>query len=303
MLYHTTPVDEITGIPALEKAGVRLLVKREDMNHPEISGNKWWKLKHNIDEALRRQAPVVTFGGAWSNHIYATAAACAEVGLRAVGIIRGEEVSPLNSTLAFAKARGMELHFIDRKSYRAKHTPAFQSRLRQTLGDFYLIPEGGTNDLAVQGCAEFAREQLSPIPFDHLFLAVGTGGTLAGVASGLNGSRRISGVSVLKDGAFLKGEVARILRHRHDDGGPGNWNVLTQYHLGGYAKTTADQLSFIREIQRRYDLPLDHVYTSKVLLAIIAEASNGTFRRGEVVLLLHTGGLQGSRDLHDVKGP
>lgn len=234
---------------------------------------------------------LLTFGGAFSNHIYATAAAAFESGMSSIGIIRGEEPSEANATLQFASHHGMELHFVSREAYRKKTDPAFITELKQRFGSFFLIPEGGTNHLAVKGCAEFAEEKLGRLEFDHLFLAVGTGGTMAGIICGFKGSRNITGVPVLKNGSFLESEVNALvlkfskMQYR-------NWALLTEYHHGGYAKTTPALLDFMTEMQR-CDIPLDHVYTAKVLWAIIQEAERGNFSVGEKVLMLHTGGLQG----------
>src|SRR5690606_18399388 len=210
MSYETTPVKEIRGIREIDRAGIRLLVKREDMNHRHISGNKWWKLKYNMIAAKDHGGPILTFGGAWSNHIYATAAAAAEADIPAIGLIRGEASRELTPTLQFARDKGMELHFVERSRYREKNEPAFQEELKRKFGYYYLIPEGGTNELAIAGCEEFAFNVLRPIAFDQLFLAVGTGGTLAGMVTGFAGDRKITGVSVLKGGQFLSDAIATM---------------------------------------------------------------------------------------------
>jgi len=171
-IYIETPVFELKEA-LLEEAGLRLFIKREDLNHPEIAGNKWWKLKYNIAEALNLNCEtLLTFGGAYSNHIYATAAAALETGLKSIGIIRGEETLPLNSTLSFAKMKGMQLHYISREEYRHKTEEEFIKNLRRQFGHFYLIPEGGSNELAVKGCAEFGVNLLSEIHFDYVCLPV-----------------------------------------------------------------------------------------------------------------------------------
>ncbi|HEY0744038.1 MAG TPA: 1-aminocyclopropane-1-carboxylate deaminase/D-cysteine desulfhydrase, partial [Chryseosolibacter sp.] len=170
LAYSETPVQEIFHGVA-DRAGIRLLIKREDLNHPFVSGNKWWKLKYNLEEAIRlRHKTVITFGGAYSNHIFSTAAAGKEIGLNAIGIIRGERVEPLNTTLAFAESNGMKLLFISREAYRNKGDVSFIQGLHEKFGDFFLIPEGGTNEFAVKGCKEFASEKLSSIAFDALML-------------------------------------------------------------------------------------------------------------------------------------
>lgn len=278
----------------LDKAGIRLLVKREDRNHPFISGNKWWKLKYNIEEALKQHRTVLTFGGAYSNHIYAVAAAAKEHGLSSIGIIRGEETLPLNATLSFAMANGMHLHYVSREEYRQKHDPEFVQMLHERFGEFYLIPEGGTNNLAVRGCAEFASEILLPIDFDHLLIPVGTGGTMAGIVCGLQGQRKVTGVPVLKNGEFLKTWIDKLIRESPKPAAYENWALLTSYHHGGYAKVTNELLDFIKTIKAEHDLPLEHVYTGKLLWAVMKEIETGQFTRGTTVLAVHTGGLQGS---------
>lgn len=291
--YKKTPVQEIRHHPILEKAGVRVFVKREDLNHADIAGNKWWKLKYNLEAAVaERHDTVLTFGGAYSNHIYATAAYAHALKLRSIGIIRGEEINPLNPTLEFASNHGMHLEYLSRTDYRLKDTLPFLEELKRRWGRFYLIPEGGTNALAVRGCAEFAETQLANIEFDHLFLPVGTGGTTAGVITGLHDTRNIVGVAVLKNGEFLRSEVAKLIE---DSSGLSysRWSILTAYHHGGYAKTSQELLSFIAEMNEIYKLPLDHVYTGKMLWAVFREIESGRIRRGERVLALHTGGLQG----------
>jgi 1-aminocyclopropane-1-carboxylate deaminase len=290
--YRATPIQEI-GHQAFKKAGVRLLVKREDQNHPFASGNKWWKLKYNIEEAKRKNKKLLlTYGGAYSNHIYATAALAREHQLKSVGIIRGEKVLPLNSTLAFAESQGMRLHFIDREMYRAKDDNNVIKHLEDQYGDFYRIPEGGTNGLALKGCVEFIQRELTKIEFNYLCLPVGTGGTIAGIICGLAGQRKILGVSVLKNGEFLNDEIKKMIK---DFSGElyANWSLLTSYHHGGYAKSTKELLHFIQQMNEMYNLPLDHVYTGKLFWALVKEAEEGTFKRGSTVLALHTGGLQG----------
>jgi len=292
--YNQTPIQELIGYRALERAGVRILVKREDLNHPYVSGNKWWKLKYNLEAAIiARHHKILTFGGAFSNHIHATAAAAKEMNLKAIGIIRGEETLPLNPTLRFAVENGMELSYVNRAAYRKKNTREFFDEIHEQFGDFYLIPEGGSNLLAVKGCAEFATKELMPIDFDHLLLPVGTGGTLAGLICGLEGRKNIFGVPVLKGGGFLEKDVEMMVR---DFSGTtfGNWSLLTEYHHGGYAKVTNELLAFMQEIKNAHNLPLDHVYTGKLFYAVIKEVEAGSFARGSTLLVLHTGGLQGA---------
>jgi 1-aminocyclopropane-1-carboxylate deaminase len=295
--YRTTPIQLLTDHPVLLEAGIALLVKREDMNHPRVSGNKWWKLKYNLEAAVEQgYETVLTFGGAYSNHIYATAAAAAECGLKSIGIIRGEETLPLNQTLSFAKLNGMRIHYVSRGEYRTKDSKEFVEYLNHTFGRFFLIPEGGSNLLAVKGCAEFAEKELSGINFDHLALPTGTGGTIAGLICGLKGEKNIVGISVLKDGRFVSDEVKKLafaFSRQHFN----CWSIQNGYHHGGYAKVTQELRSFIHQMDLLYNLPLDPVYTAKAFWAVLKEAEAGAFKRGDSVLFLHTGGLQGREGL------
>jgi 1-aminocyclopropane-1-carboxylate deaminase len=290
--YRETPIQTFDH-PSCKHAGVQLLIKREDLNHSAVSGNKWWKLKYNLEVAESSgQEKILTFGGAYSNHIYATAAATKLLSLSSVGIIRGEQTLPLNPTLQFAKDQGMNIHYVSRTEYRNKETPEFINMLKDKFGDFFLIPEGGSNALAVKGCAEFAEQQLAHIDFDHLLMAVGTGGTIAGIITGLGGNKSIIGVPVLKNATFLKDDIARLIHAFSGKSFP-NWSLLTGYDEGGYAKHTLRLRTFIAEVMRTHGIPLDHVYTGKLFFALIREIEAGAFRRGSTILALHTGGMQG----------
>ena len=289
--YTETPVVQLHA-NFLKSSGVKLFVKREDQNHPTISGNKWWKLKYNLEEAANKNHDtVLTFGGAYSNHIFSTAAAAKEANLKSIGVIRGEETLPLNKTLSFAQAQGMQLHYISPETYREKNTSEFIQDLHKRFGGFYLIPEGGTNQLAMKGCAEFASIHLSKIEFDYLCLPVGTGGTMAGVVCGLTTDKTVIGVSVLKEGSFLKDDIESLTK-AYSGKSFNNWSVLTEYHHGGYAKSSKELLEFIGRMKKDYDLSLDHVYTGKLFWAVMKEIEKGNFRKNSTLLLLHTGGLQ-----------
>ncbi|MFN5430638.1 MAG: 1-aminocyclopropane-1-carboxylate deaminase/D-cysteine desulfhydrase [Cyclobacteriaceae bacterium] len=286
--YSKTPIQELES-QLFERHGIRVLVKREDLNHPFVSGNKWWKLKYNLEEAVRLDHDVLlTFGGAYSNHIFATAAAGRELGLKTIGIIRGEEVLPLNHTLAFAKSCGMKLHYISREVYRKKTKPGFIEQLFNEFGNFYLIPEGGTNDLAIKGCAEFANQLRLEISFDYLCLSIGTGGTMAGIIEGMNSSKNLIGFSSLKGGEFLVEEIRGMTSPEIT-----NWSVNSDYHFGGYGKATSELKNFITKINDIHQLPLDIVYTSKMFFGVLDLITKGYFKKGSTVLVLHTGGLQG----------
>lgn len=283
-----TPIVPIRDSLLAEK-GVELLIKREDLNHPIISGNKWRKLKYNLLEAKKQgYSKLLTFGGAFSNHIYATAGAGKEFGFETIGIIRGEEHLPLNPTLSFAIASGMHLEYMDRATYRSKSAPEVINLLKQQFGDFYLIPEGGTNSLAIQGCEEIIPE--IEVDFDYLCCPVGTGGTMAGLISGLDGRSKVIGFSSLK-GDFLTAEVANLLKESDMD--YDNWSVNTAYHFGGYARTKPALLEFMNGFEKRHQIPLDPVYTAKMMFGIYDLAQSGFFPTGTRIIAVHTGGLQG----------
>jgi len=290
LTYFDTPIFEISTSVS-QMAGLRVIVKREDLNHPSVCGNKWWKLKYNLERAEREgQDTLLTFGGAYSNHIYATAAAAKELGFKSIGVIRGEAALPLNPTLSFAKECGMNLHFLSREDYRKKSEGSFVESLTARFGDFYLIPEGGSNSLAVKGCVEFAKEKLSSVDFDYLCLATGTGGTLAGIIEGLDGKQNVVGFSVLKNGDFLNEEVRGYLEHSGKE--YSNWNIQTGFHFGGYAKQTPELNQFILEMKQHHHLPLDPIYTGKMTAGVFDLMKKNYFARGSTILLIHTGGLR-----------
>jgi 1-aminocyclopropane-1-carboxylate deaminase len=293
--YRETPIVEICH-PLIEKSGIRLLLKREDLNHDTVSGNKWWKLKYNLIEARRQlKNTLLTFGGAYSNHIYATAAAAGVLGFRSIGVIRGEATYPLNPTLEFAARQKMSLIYLSREAYRHKTEPETLDSLRKLAGDFYLIPEGGSNSFAVQGTTEFAR-QLFDTSFDCALVAVGTGGTLAGMINGFEGRRQIIGVPVFKGGDYLVDQI-KILSRDETSCDFDNWRLWTEYHHGGYAKTSPELIAFMKDFRDTSGVPLDHVYTGKLLYAIFCEVKKETFARGTTLLAIHTGGHQGAKPL------
>lgn len=284
--YTPTPVQEIHD-PIMDAAGVRLLIKREDLNHSYVSGNKWWKLKYNLEEATRTgKKTLLTFGGAFSNHIFATVAAAQELGFESIGIIRGEETLPLNRTLSFAAERGMKLHYVSREQYRNKTETEFIDQLHQQFGDFYLIPEGGANELAVKGVTEFAKTLGND--FDYLCCSCGTGGTLAGLIQGVPKNKTILGFSSLKGGEFLNQKVKRWLPEQSD-----NWKIITDYHFGGYGKATYTLEEFKTNFERKNRIPLDPVYTAKMMAGIFDLVQKRFFKTGASLLAIHTGGLQG----------
>jgi 1-aminocyclopropane-1-carboxylate deaminase len=281
--YSETPIIQLHDF-ALESANVKLFVKREDLNHKTVSGNKWWKLKNNFEEALRLKFDrILTYGGAFSNHIYATAAAANEVGIHSVGIIRGEPVTPLNPVLRFATDQGMELYYLPRADFRRKTDTAEVDKLLRLFGPFYLMPEGGTNELAITGVEEFGSQL--PDHFDFICCPVGTGGTLTGLVRGLRGRSNILGFTVLKGGEEWINEI-NALRPCYS-----NWSLINDYHLGGYAKTTSALNDFMDRFTMAHRIPLEHVYSGKMFYGIFDLLQKGFFRPGSSILALHTGGI------------
>jgi 1-aminocyclopropane-1-carboxylate deaminase len=280
-----SPVREVLD-ERLVPFGVRLYLKRDDLIHPEIPGNKWRKLRYNL-AAAREQGhrTLLTFGGAYSNHIRAVAAAGHYFGFATIGVIRGEERLPLNPTLAYATDRGMRLRYMDRTSYRAKADKEVVDRLRREFGDFYLVPEGGSNALALRGCVELPGE--ITFGFDHICCATGTGGTLAGIALGLTGGQRAIGFSALKGGAFVAGEVRRLQAEYGQV--TANWSVETGYHFGGYARRDTELDDFIRDFEERHAIPLEWVYVAKMLYGVFDLVRSGHFMAGSSIVAVVTG--------------
>ena len=277
--------------------GVSLSIKRLDLIHPFVSGNKYYKLKYNFIQAKKEGLQkILTFGGTFSNHIHATAALADQSGLNSIGIIRGEETLPLNPTLSFAKEKGMEIVYWDREKYRLKHTEGVLKELQSEFGSFYLIPEGGTNDLAVRGTSEILSEQ--DLMNDQIALCIGTGGTFAGLASAISPHQNLLGFSSLK-GDFIQEEIKMLLR-RYEIHPHGTFQVLDQYHFGGYAKHSPFLLSFILEFYKQTSIPLDPIYTGKMMFGLMDLVEKDFFKPGTSILAIHTGGLQGIRGFNQL---
>lgn len=295
-INENTPLEEVKD-PLLNERKISLLIKREDLNHRDLSGNKWHKLKYNLQEARKQgKNTLLTFGGAYSNHIYATAAAGKIFNLKTIGIIRGEEHLPLNPTLSFAKDNGMKLYYLDRTSYRQKNSPEIINQLQEKFGDFYLLPEGGTNEFAVKGCSEIIGK--INIDFDYVCCPCGTGGTLAGLILGLNGKNFALGFAVLKGALFLKENVHLLLQNSNNNSLQ-NWDINLDYHFGGYAKMDSDLLDFVKRFTSLTKIPLEPIYTGKMLFGIYDLAVKGFFKEGSQIIVVHTGGLQGLKGLSD----
>lgn len=274
-------------LPLLHEKGVTLHIKREDTLHPLISGNKYRKLKYNLLEAKKQgHRTLLTFGGAFSNHIAAVAYAGKEQGFETIGVIRGEELEndwQNNPTLALAHNQGMQFHFVSRSDYRLKNDDGFLKKLKARFGNFYLLPEGGTNDLAVKGCEEILTD--SDAQFNVVCCAVGTGGTVAGLINSAKEGQAVLGFPTLK-GDFLKEDIHTFARNDR-------WGLVTDYHFGGYAKVDQSLIAFINHFKAETGIPLDPIYTGKMLFGIFDLVKKDVFPKGTRILAIHTGGLQG----------
>jgi 1-aminocyclopropane-1-carboxylate deaminase len=274
-------------IPINFQHSISLTIKREDLNHPFISGNKLRKLKYNLLQAkTENKETLLTFGGAFSNHIAAVAYAGKEQGFKTIGIIRGDELfdkTEENPTLRFAQENGMKFEFVSREDYRLKSENQFIEKLKKKFGDFYLIPEGGTNELAVKGCEEILTEEDSV--FDYVCCAVGTGGTISGLINSALPNQKILGFPALK-GDFLTDEI-RIFAKKD------NWNLISDYHFGGYGKVNLELIEFINTFFEKTKVPLDPIYTGKMVFGVIDLINKNYFPAHSKILLIHTGGLQG----------
>lgn len=276
----------------IEDKDVSLFIKREDELHPFISGNKYRKLKYNLVEAVKQQkSTLLTFGGAYSNHIAATAAAGFAYNLKTIGIIRGDELAnnldeilQNNPTLKFASEHNMQLEFVSRAAYRDKTSPEFIDALKEKFGDFYLVPEGGTNNFAVKGCEEILAEEDEK--YDFICCAVGTGGTISGIINSLKSHQKAIGFPALK-GDFLQHEINKYILKRE------NWSLCSNYHFGGYAKVSEELITFINKFKSETKIPLDPVYTGKMMFGIVDLIKSDFFKKGTKILAIHTGGLQG----------
>ena len=271
----------------LETTDYSLYIKRDDLLHPHISGNKFRKLYYNLQKAKEdNYSTLLTFGGAFSNHILAVAAAGKESGMKTIGIIRGEELRDKvssNPTLDKAREFGMVFDFVSREDYRRKNEDAFVQRLEKQFENFYLLPEGGTNGLAVKGCEEILEE--TDTDFDFICCAVGTGGTISGIINSSKVSQQVLGFPALK-GDFLTEDICKFVTQS-------NWELVTDYHFGGYAKVTEGLIGFINDFYQKFQVPLDPIYTGKMAFGVLDLIAKKKFPKGSKILMIHTGGLQG----------
>lgn len=279
-------------LPILKEKEVELYIKREDLLHPFISGNKYRKLKYNLQEAKSNNNDcLLTFGGAYSNHILATAVAGKEYGFKTVGVIRGEELGvdvektfSQNATLKKAHQFGMEFLFVTRDEYQQKKEKSFLESLKVKYPNSYIVPEGGTNELAIKGCEEILSAD--DIEFTHIACAMGTGGTVTGIVNSSNSNQKILVFPALK-GKWIKDEIASLAPNKQ------NWELISEYHFGGYGKVKEELIVWINQFKKQTSIPLDPIYTGKMMYGLLAKVAADFFKKGSKILVIHTGGLQG----------
>lgn len=280
-------------LPGLSHHSIDIL--REDLTHPLISGNKLRKLKYNLVEAREQNfTGLLTFGGAFSNHILAVAACGKEMGFKTLGYIRGEENETkwkFNPTLLEAHKLGMNFIFIDRESYQKKADDYFLNFLKDKYPGYYIIPEGGTNELAMKGCEEILKP--SHAHYDYICCSVGTGGTISGLIRSAQSHQKIFGFSSLK-GEFLESEIRKFAKQKT------NWEIIYDFHFGGYGKITDELIAFINMFYKATKVPLDPVYTGKMVFGIFKLFESNYFSKNNTILVIHTGGLQGIRGVNQI---
>ncbi len=268
-----------------------------ELDKLQSGGNKYYKLKGNFTEANNQGFhTLLSFGGAWSNHIHALAQMGFEQGFKTIGVIRGERPGVLSPTLVDAENWGMQLEFVTRREYREKANPQFLAGLKQNFGRFYLLPEGGTNSLAVEGCGEIVSEiQRHQEDFDLICLPVGTGGTIAGIAKALPANKSVLGVVVLKGSGYLGSVIAELTGDTLNVDSSLNWALNHDYHCGGYAKCPNSLKRFILDFEETHQIPLDPVYNGKMLYGLSRMLASGELDPDLKIVAVHTGGLQGRR--------
>ncbi|MGR8979119.1 MAG: 1-aminocyclopropane-1-carboxylate deaminase/D-cysteine desulfhydrase [Gammaproteobacteria bacterium] len=276
------------GDPLLDRNRITLWMKRDDLLHPVISGNKWRKLKYGLDHALSLGSDtIISMGGAYSNHLHALAYAGKSLGLNTIGLIRGKRPDRLTPTLQDCQNWGMELRFISRTEYRRLRQCRSPNDLPEIKAGQYWLPEGGSCVLALKGVSEMVDE--IEIPYDVLCLPCGTGATLAGCIAA-DGYKQVIGFAALKNADFLAADVQTLLTKTYP-----RWTINGEYHFGGFAKTTPDLIEFIHKFESKTGIPLDPVYTGKMMYALFDLIPKGYFQPGLCIVAVHTGGLQGKR--------
>lgn len=285
-------MDIITQNIKIPNSKVELFIKREDLIHPLISGNKYRKLKYNLIQAKKEnQSTLLTFGGAFSNHILAVASAGFENSFKTIGVIRGEElINKINDnpTLNKAQELGMQFKFVSREVYSDKSNLSFIESLKSEFGSFYLIPEGGTNDLAIKGCEEIITQQESQ--YDFICCPVGTAGTISGIINASFSHQKIIGFPALK-GSFISNEISNFVQKI-------NWKINSGYHFGGYGKISDELIRFINTFYSNYAIPLDPIYTGKMMYGLLDLIDKNYFPLNSKILAIHTGGLQGIQGMN-----
>ena len=275
---------------------ISVSIKREDLIHPIISGNKFRKLKYNILEAKRLQhKTMLTFGGAYSNHIAAVAYSGMQNGFHTIGIIRGEELFDKiqeNPTLKFAQECGMVFEFVSREQYRNKNDLDFLKSLQEKFGDFYLIPEGGTNYFAIKGCEEILEKQDKD--FDYICTCVGTGGTIAGIVNSSSENQKVLGFLALNTN-YLEEHIDNSTNNKT------NWQLINDYHFGGYGKVTDELIIFMNDFYDKYKILLDPIYTAKMLFGVFDLISKNYFPKNSKILMIHSGGIQGIHGINNLR--
>ncbi|ASP47418.1 1-aminocyclopropane-1-carboxylate deaminase/D-cysteine desulfhydrase [Cognaticolwellia beringensis] len=278
--------------PIFSQHKITVQVKRDDLIHRFISGNKWRKLKYNLLHAKAIGAKgVITFGGCFSNHIHACSFACHQQNLPVIGIIRGEQDNQNNYTLAWAKHWAMKLTFVDRKTYRMRNDEHYLQQLQRQYPDYFIIPEGGSNALALTGVAEVIEELSQQCEFDTLITPVGSGGTLAGLILGDKSQHNLLGIAVLKQQGYLESEVSDLLPLTSKN--ENKWRIAHEFHCGGYAKFSPQDAEKIRNFSQVVGIDFEPVYSGKMILALLKLIESGYFPAHHRIVLLHTGGLQG----------
>jgi 1-aminocyclopropane-1-carboxylate deaminase len=270
----------------------QIYLKPEYEIHPKVSGNKFRKLKYNIQDFRKSECKgILTFGGAFSNHIAATAVAGNILGFKTLGIIRGLELAKNienNPTLKYANENGMKLEFISRVDYRKKNQNGFIKSLLRKHPEYYIIPEGGTNDLAVKGCEEILCE--NDFDFDIICCSVGTGGTISGIINASNPSQKILGFPALKSSSIHK-DICKFVKQS-------NWKLIGDYHFGGYAKVNTELIEFMNDFKSKFKITLDPVYTAKMVYGVFDLIKKKVISNDDKVLVIHTGGLQGIKGMN-----
>jgi 1-aminocyclopropane-1-carboxylate deaminase len=295
-------IEKIESNP-LKNNKVDVFVKRDDKLKESVSGNKWHKLRYNISNAKKRgNDTLLTFGGAFSNHIAATAKAAKLNRMKSIGIIRGEQTQPLNNTLNQAIANNMQLIYVSRSEYKIKDSWDYKEYLRERFGAFYLIPEGGSNYYAVNGCMEILSS--NDAIYDYVCCPLGTGATAAGIALSLKENQKLIGFPALKGGEFLEDEMRKYIIMITNDEELTNdvmqkVTLIHDYHFGGYAKIKNELVVFLQEFYKNHEIKFDLIYNGKMAYGVFDLIEKNFFPKNAKILLIHTGGLQGIRGFEE----